>query len=111
MIDPQVKNRMPYTVTIYPSGERDKFYESDSGTPYESKAYMAPIRSVNRGEVETVTGGFNIALADAPDLKIGDRIELPDNFVELAEKKFYVQSITKRDEFPGLEHVVAGIAS
>lgn len=110
MIDPQVKSRLPYTVTIYPSSDtRDRYYEADEGTPYESKAYMTPARNVNRGEVEEVTGGYSIALSDAPDLKIGDRIVLPDNFVEMSGKKFYVRSITKRDEFKGLEHVVASV--
>lgn len=112
MIDPQVKRRMPYTVTIYPTeGERDRYYETTEGDPYTSKAYMTPVRNVSRGEVEEVTGGYNIALADAPDLKIGDRIMLPENFVELSGKKFYVRSVTKRDEFNGLEHVVAGVSA
>lgn len=111
MIDPQVKKRLPYTVTIYPiEGERDRYYEASEGEPYTSKAYMTPLRNVSRGEIEEVTGGYTIALSDAPDLKIGDRIVLPDNFVELAGKKFYVNSITKRDEFKGLEHVVAGVS-
>lgn len=111
VIDPQVKDRMPYTVTIYPVGTRDRYYEGSEGSSYESKAYMVPVRTVQRGDVEAVAGGYNIALADAPNLKIGDRIVLPSSFVELSGKKFYVKSITRRNEFEGLEHVVAVITA
>lgn len=101
MLDPQILDNLPHTVTVTAAGDVDEHNEPVFGASRDVKAYVPPLVRVTRGEeVEEIRRGVNAVFPE--EVGLNDQITID-------EKRYTVQHVEKRLEIAGLEHYVVGL--